>query len=53
MEAMAAAAGRMSEPARKRGERALRARRNPQKIDIPAAEAELAALLGGQADERD
>jgi beta-N-acetylhexosaminidase len=52
MEAMAAAVGRMSEPARMRGERALRARRNPQPIDIPAAEAELEALLDGQADER-
>jgi beta-N-acetylhexosaminidase len=52
MEAMAAAVGSMSEPARMRGERALRARRNPQPIDIPAAEAELEALLDGQADER-
>jgi beta-N-acetylhexosaminidase len=52
MEAMAAVAGRMSDAARLRGERALRARRNPQKIDIPAAEAELEALLGGQTDGR-
>jgi beta-N-acetylhexosaminidase len=51
-EAMAGAVGRMSEAARLRGDRALRARRNPQPIDIPAAEAELAALLDGQADER-
>jgi beta-N-acetylhexosaminidase len=51
-EAMAAAVGRMTEAARLRGERALRARRNPQAIDIPAAEAELEALLDGQADGR-
>jgi beta-N-acetylhexosaminidase len=51
-EAMAEAVGTMSEPARLRGDRALRARRNPQPIDIPAAEAELAALLDGQADGR-
>jgi beta-N-acetylhexosaminidase len=52
MEAMAEAAGPMSEAARMRAERALRARRNPQPIDIPAAEAELEALLSGQADDR-
>jgi beta-N-acetylhexosaminidase len=52
MNAMAEAVGRMTEPARLRGDRALRARRNPQPIDIPAAEAELEALLDGQADER-
>ena len=51
-EAMAAAVGRMTEAARLRGERALRARRNPQAIDIPAAEAELEALLDGQSDGR-
>jgi hypothetical protein len=48
---MAGAVGRMSEAARLRGDRALRAP-EPQPIDIPAAEAELAALLDGQADER-
>jgi beta-N-acetylhexosaminidase len=51
MEALAPVGG-MPDAARMRAERALRARRNPQPIDIPAAEAELEALLSGQADER-
>jgi beta-N-acetylhexosaminidase len=52
MEELAPVAGRMPDAARMRAERALRARRNPQPIDIPAAEAELEALLSGQPDER-
>lgn len=53
MDATVEAAGPLSEAGRLRGERALRLRRAPQTIDIPAAEAELAALLRGQADDRD
>ncbi len=52
MEAVAAAVGDMTGAARTRAERALRLRRAAQPIDIPAAEAELEALLRGQADGR-
>jgi beta-N-acetylhexosaminidase len=50
-EAMAEAVGRLSEAARVRADRALLARRAPQPIDIPAAEAELAELLDGRMDD--
>jgi beta-N-acetylhexosaminidase len=53
MEAMAEAAGVLTEAGRLRGDRALRARRAPQPIDIPAAEAELEGLLSGRADDGD
>ncbi len=52
METVAGTAGRMSEAAGLRADRALRLRRAPQPIDIPAAEAELEALLSGRADGR-
>ncbi len=42
-------AGRMGDAAAHRADRALRLRRNAQPIDIPAAEAELEALLSGRA----
>ncbi len=44
---VAEAAGQMSAPAQTRAERALAARRAPEPLDIDAAEAELARLMGG------
>lgn len=44
---VAKAAGRMSDAAQTRAQRALAARRAPDALDIPAAEAELSALLQG------
>lgn len=44
---VAAAAGEMSDAAQRRAERALKMRRPPDDIDIPAAEAQLKALLNG------
>ncbi|WP_271947488.1 beta-N-acetylhexosaminidase [Ruegeria faecimaris] len=41
-------AGKMSEQAQKRAERALAMRKAPQELDIQAAEAELSRLMGGQ-----
>jgi beta-N-acetylhexosaminidase len=49
MRLVAETAGRMGEAAAHRADRALRLRRTPQPIDIPAAEAELEALLSGRA----
>ncbi|WP_170759517.1 beta-N-acetylhexosaminidase [Ruegeria lacuscaerulensis] len=46
------AAGEMTEQAQKRAERALAMRRKPAELDIPAAEAELSRLMGGQVYER-
>nr|WP_216602405.1 beta-N-acetylhexosaminidase [Ruegeria atlantica] len=46
------AAGEMSDVAQARAERALAMRKAPQELDIPAAEAELSALMGGQVYER-
>ncbi|APG46538.1 beta-N-acetylhexosaminidase [Phaeobacter porticola] len=46
--AVAAVAGEMTDAAQARAERAEAARRNPAPLDIPAAEAELSALMGGQ-----
>ncbi|UWQ61252.1 beta-N-acetylhexosaminidase [Leisingera caerulea] len=46
--AVAEAAGRMSEAAQTRSDRALAARKPPADLDIQAAEDELAALMGGQ-----
>ncbi|WP_298847740.1 beta-N-acetylhexosaminidase [uncultured Ruegeria sp.] len=45
-------AGEMSDVAQARAERALAMRKPPQELDIPAAEAELSALMGGQVYER-
>ena len=45
--AVTEAAGRMTEAAQVRAERALAARRTPDDVDIPALERELEALLGG------
>lgn len=42
------AAGRMSDAAQARADRALARRQPPQELDIQAAEAELSALMGGQ-----
>ncbi len=41
-------AGEMTETAQTRADRALAQRSAPQALDIPAAEAELSALMGGQ-----
>ncbi len=41
-------AGEMTEAAQTRADRALAQRSAPQALDIPAAEAELSALMGGQ-----
>ncbi|MES0824103.1 beta-N-acetylhexosaminidase [Ruegeria sp. SCP11] len=46
------AAGEMTDPAQKRAEKALAMRQKPAELDIPAAEAELSALMGGQVYER-
>ncbi|MFY0309258.1 beta-N-acetylhexosaminidase [Leisingera sp. D0M16] len=46
--AVAEAAGRMTEAAQTRADRALAARKPPADLDIQAAEDELAALMGGQ-----
>lgn len=46
--AAAQAAGRMTGPAHARAERALALRQPPAELDIPAAEAELSRLMGGQ-----
>ncbi len=46
------AAGEMTEAAQARTDRALAMRQQPQELDIPAAEAELSALMGGQVYER-
>ncbi len=48
-EEVTAAAGRMTPEAAARAEAALDRRRTPEKIDIPALEAELGALLAGDA----
>lgn len=45
---VAAAAGEMSETAQRRADAALAQRHSPLDIDIPACEAELEALMGGQ-----
>lgn len=45
---VADAAGEMTEAAQTRAEAAIAARKTPDEIDIPAIEAELEALLGGQ-----
>ena len=45
--AVAEAAGEMSDAAQRRAERALKMRKTPVDIDIPAAEAQLKALLNG------
>ena len=44
----AQAAGEMSETAQRRAVAALAARQTPEELDIPACEAELAALMDGQ-----
>lgn len=44
---VATASGNMNDTAQNRAERALRARRAPDDIDIPALDRELEALLGG------
>jgi beta-N-acetylhexosaminidase len=49
MEAVAAAAGRLSAPAAARAAAALAARRLPDPVDIPALEADLRAIAGGVA----
>ena len=46
------AAGEMTGQAQTRAERALAMRKVPRELDIPAAEAELSALMGGQVYER-
>ena len=46
------AAGQMSDSAQTRAEAALALRKPPRELDIPAAEAELSALMGGQVYER-
>lgn len=46
--AVAEAAGRMTAAAQTRADRALQARRLPADLDIPGAERELSALMGGQ-----
>jgi len=46
--AAAGAAGRMSAQAQARAERALALRQPPGELDIPAAEAELSRVMGGQ-----
>lgn len=46
------AAGEMTEQAQMRAEKALSMRQKPAELDIPAAEAELSALMGGQVYER-
>ena len=53
MEAVAAAAGQFSPEAESRAARALSLRLSPSAIDIPAAEAELVALVAGGAYDRD
>ncbi len=53
MEDVAAAAGSFSTQAETRAARALSLRRDPSAIDIPAAEAELEALVAGGAYDRD
>lgn len=45
---VAEAAGQMGESAQIRAERALAARKTPVEVDIPALEAKLGALIGGQ-----
>jgi len=52
MRMVAGMSGRLTPEAQLRAEGALRLRGSPQPIDIPAAEAELEALLSGQADGR-
>ncbi len=46
------AAGEMTDRAQSRAEKALSMRQKPAELDIPAAEAELSALMGGQVYER-
>ncbi len=46
------AAGEMTDRAQFRAEKALSMRQKPAELDIPAAEAELSALMGGQVYER-
>ena len=46
--AVAEAAGRLDEIGQKRAENAIAARKTPAPLDIEAAEAELAALMGGK-----
>jgi len=46
--AVAEAAGRLDEIGQKRAEKAVEARKTPAPLDIEAAEAELAALMGGK-----
>jgi beta-N-acetylhexosaminidase len=53
MEAVATVAGTFSEASETRAARALSLRRPPSAIDIPAVEAELAALVAGGAYDRD
>jgi beta-N-acetylhexosaminidase len=48
--AVATAAGQMGDQAQDRAERALAARKTPQKVDIHAVEAKLDALLNGRGD---
>lgn len=48
--AVAEAAGRLDEIGQKRAEKAVEARKTPAPLDIEAAEAELAALMGGKVD---
>ncbi|MCV2889217.1 beta-N-acetylhexosaminidase [Ruegeria aquimaris] len=47
-EAAVHAAGRLTEQAQARAERALAQRQKPAELDIPAVEAELSRLMGGQ-----
>jgi beta-N-acetylhexosaminidase len=45
---VAEAAGRLDEIGQKRAEKAVEALKTPAPLDIEAAEAELAALMGGK-----
>ncbi|QIE44718.1 beta-N-acetylhexosaminidase [Pseudohalocynthiibacter aestuariivivens] len=46
--AVADAAGRMTQRGQRRAEAALKARKSPDEVDIPALEATLAAMIAGQ-----
>lgn len=48
---VAEAAGRMSEAAQSRAERALAARKTPEPVDIPALSAKLDSLINGRVDD--
>jgi len=50
MQQVAAAAGTMGAVEQARADRALKARKTPLKVDIPALDAKLAGFLNGQAD---